>query len=179
MKVLTRQTPGYSEKLLSSMLNRTKVPSVFFDQPVNARGVCFAAGPDSPRLARDFAGNHLALGVFSISSELISKKGWREVSRILVHPQAGFSRIGIILPQMDLLPADLQEQVTRSMMATGHLLWFPTASNFEKLIPAIRLALVVYLGLNREEQMKILIQSGQVIVVDKDGLKRAPRPNLN
>jgi len=153
-KVIVPDAEGYSEAMLESMLRRTLFPSSFFNLPVPARGVCFAAGPDSSQLPRNFAERRLGLATFSISHEAGTERAWTELCRVFAHPQTTSSRL-------------------------GNLLWFPSANDYRNVIPALRLTLVVYLGLNASNKMQILIQSGQTMEVDKNSLKRASRPNLN
>lgn len=179
LKVMMRETEGYSEAMLESMLHRTLFPSSFFDQPVPVRGVCFAAGPDSAQLARKFAESRLGLGVISLSADAAATRAWQEMSRTLAHPQTTSSRVGVLLPDLDHTSAEAQEHIAKAMLAANNLLWFPSASDHRKLIPALRQALVVYLGLGANNRMQVLIQSGQELQVDKGSLKRGPRPNLN
>lgn len=179
MKVMVRETEGYSEDMLESMVLRTSFPSSFFEQLTCVRGVCFAAGPDSTQLARNFAAGRLNLGIFSVSREAITPKAWRELSRVLLLPQTEFSRVGILLPDLDRVPTEVQEQIAQVMLATDKLRWFPTASDHRKLLPALQKALVVYLGLGSNNRMQVLIQPGQMLGIDKGSLKRGPRPNLN
>jgi hypothetical protein len=65
------------------------------------------------------------------------------------------------------------------ILATDNLLWFPSAKDLRKLNPTLKLALVVYLGFGSDNRMKILIQPGQLLQIDRGSLKRAPRPALN
>jgi hypothetical protein len=178
-KVMVRETEGYSEALLESMLRSTLFPSSFFDQPVLVRGVCFAAGSDSSQLARNFAEKRLGLAVISIGHESGTEKAWMELSRVLAHPQTTSSRLGILLPDLDRIPVEVHQQIFAATQAANNLQWFPSVADYRKVIPALRLALVVYLGLNTGNKMQVLIQSGQTLEIDKGSLKRAPRPNLN
>ena len=179
MKAMVRETEGYSEDLLESMLRRTSFPSSFFRQPTCVRGVCFVAGPDSTHLARRFALGRLNLGIISFSREASTPKFWRELGRILVHPQTKFSHVGILLPDLDRVPSEVQEHIAEVMLATDKLLWFPSASDHRKLLPVLQQALVVYLGLGANNRMQILIQPGQLLQIDKGSLKQGPEPNLN
>ena len=178
-KVIVREAEGYSEALLESMLRSTLFPSSFFDQPVPVRGVCFAAGPASSQLARNFAESKLGLAVFSIGHEAGTEKAWMELSRVFAHPQTTASRLGILLPDLDRIPVEAQQQIVEAMQSANNLLWFPSAVDYRRVIPALRLALVIYLGLNTGSKMQVLIQSGQTLEIDKGSLKRAPRPNMN
>ncbi len=45
------------------------------------------------------------------------------------------------------------------MLAAENLLWFPSASDHRKLIPPLRLALVIYPGLGANNKMQILLQA--------------------
>jgi len=178
-KVIVPDAEGYSEAMLESMLRRTLFPSSFFNLPVPARGVCFAAGPDSSQLPRNFAERRLGLATFSISHEAGTERAWTELCRVFAHPQTTSSRLGILLPNLDRIPVEAQQQIVEAIQAANHLLWFPSANDYRNVIPALRLTLVVYLGLNASNKMQILIQSGQTMEVDKNSLKRASRPNLN
>ena len=100
-------------------------------------------------------------------------------SRLLAHPQTESSRVGILLPQLDQTPPQVQQQIAETMLATDKLLWFPSASDLRKLSPTLKLALVVYLGLGSDNRMKILIQPGQQLQIDRGSLKLGPRPTLN
>ncbi|GEM_PF-1495402 len=179
MKAMVRETEGYSENMLVSMLRRTSFPSAFFDQPAPVRGVCFTGSPDSAQLARTFAERRLRLGVLSVGSGAGIATAWRELKRILAHPQTQFSRVGVLLPQLDQTPPQVQQQIAETILATDKLLWFPSANDLRKLNPTLKLALVVYLGLGSDNRMKILIQAGQLLSIDRGSLKRAPRPALN
>ncbi len=179
LKVMVREVEGYSEEMLESMLHRTLFPSSFFNQPVLVRGVCFAAGADSSELARKFAESRLGLAIFSIGHETGTVKAWQEMSRVFTHPQTECSRMGVLLPHLDQSPAEVQELIAKTMLETQKVFWFPSATDFRKIIPVLRLALVVYLGLGEDGKMQVLIQPGQTLEIDKDSLKRAPRPNLN
>jgi len=53
------------------------------------------------------------------------------------------------------------------MGCADNLSWFPSAGNFRRVIPALRLALVVYLGLKTSKQMQVHIQSGQTLEIDQ------------
>lgn len=178
-KVIVPEAEGYREALLESMLRRTLFPSSFFDQPVPARGVCFAAGPDSSQLARNFAERKLGLSVLSIGHEAGTEKAWVELSRVLAHPQTTAVRLGILLPHLDRLPVEAQEKIVEAMQSASTLLWFPSVDDLQDLIPGLRVALVVYLGMNRSNRMQVLIQPGQTLRIDKGSHQRAPRPNLN
>ena len=179
MKAMVRETEGYSEDMLISMLHGTSFPSAFFDQPAPVRGVCFTGSPDSAKLARNFAEGRLGLGILSVASGASTATAWRELKRVVAHPQTEFSRVGVLLPQLDQTPPRVQQQIAETMLATDKLLWFPSASDLRKLNPTLKLALVVYLGLGPENRMKILIQPGQLLQIDRGSLKRAPRPTLN
>lgn len=179
MKAIVRQTEGYSEDMLITMLNRTSFPSNFFEQPVSVRGVCFAAGPDSAQLAQNFAVIRLGLGTLSLDSVVSTTKTWLEMGRVFAHPQTQFARLGILLPHLDQTSAEVQEQIALAMLATDKLQWFPSASDHRKLIPALKLALVVYLGLGSDNKMQILIQPGQQLYIEPGSLKPGPRPKLN
>jgi len=178
-RVIVPEAEGYSEATLDSMMRCTLFPSSFFDQPVPVRGVCFAAGPDSIQLARNFAERRLGLAVISIGHEAGTEKAWEELSRVFVHPQTTVSRVGILLPHLDQTSVEAQQQIVQAMLAANNLLWFPSTDDHRKLIPALNQALVVYLGLGTGNKMQVLIQSGQTLEIDKGSLKRAPRPNLN
>lgn len=178
MKAIVRATEGYSEDMLVSMLGGTSFPSAFFDQPAPVRGVCFTGSPDSARLARTFAEARLGLGILSVAPGASTATAWRELKRLLAHPQTEFSRVGVLLPQLDQTPAQVQRQIAETMLATDKLLWFPSASDLRKLDRILKLALVVYLGLGSDNRMKILIQPGQLIRIDQGSLKPAPRPTL-
>jgi hypothetical protein len=110
-KVIVPKAEGYLETLLESMLRCTLFPSSFFDQPVPVRGVCFAAGPDSSQLARNFAERRLGLAVFSMNHEAGTEMAWIEMSRIFTHPQTTFSRMGILLPNLDRTSVEAQRRV--------------------------------------------------------------------
>jgi hypothetical protein len=179
MKAMVRETEGYSEDMLISMLRGTSFPSAFFDQPAPVRGVCFTGSPDSAKLARNFAEGRLRLGILSVGSGPSIATAWRELRRILAHPQTQFSRVGVLLPQLDQTPPEVQKQIAETILATDKLLWFPSANDLRKLNPTLKLALVVYLGLGSDNRMKILIQPGQLLQIDRGSLKRAPRPTLN
>jgi hypothetical protein len=179
MKAMVRETEGYSEDMLISMLRGTSFPSAFFDQPAPVRGVCFTGSPDSAKLARNFAEGRLRLGILSVASGASTATAWRELKRVLAHPQTESSRVGILLPQLDQTPPQVQQQIAETMLATDKLLWFPSASDLRKLSPTLKLALVVYLGLGSDNRMKILIQPGQLLQIDRGSLKLGPRPTLN
>jgi hypothetical protein len=178
-KVIEPEAEGYSETLLESFLERTLFPSSFFDQPVPVRGVLFAAGPNSSRLAREFAERRRGFSVFSIGYEAGTEKAWTELSRVFAHPQTTSSRIGILLPNLDRIPVAAQQEILEAIQAPNNLSWFPSVDDYRKVIPALRLALVVYFGMNAGNKMQMLLQSGQTIQIDKGGLKHAPRPNIN
>lgn len=175
-KVIVPKAEGYRETLLESMLRCTFFPSSFFDQPVPVRGVCFAAGPDSSQLARNFAERRLALAVFSINHEAGTEMAWIEMCRVFTHPQTTFSRMGILLPNLDRTSVEAQQQLVEAMQTANNLLWFPSADDYRKVIPALRLALVVYLGLNAGNKMQVLVQSGQTLEIDQGSLEH---PDLN
>ena len=179
MKAMVRETEGYSEDMLISMLRGTSFPSAFFDQPASVRGVCFTGSPDSAKLARNFAEARLRLGTLSVGCGESIATTWRELRKVLAHPQTQFSRVGVLLPQLDQAPAAVQQQIAETILATDNLLWFPSANDLRKLNPTLKLALVVYLGLSSENRMKILIQPGQLLQIDRGSLKRAPQPKLN
>ncbi len=174
MKALVRETDGYSEDMLETMLHRTSFRSSFFEQLTCVRGVCFAAGPDSAQLAHNFVSGRLKMGIFRVGREASTPKAWRELSRVLVHPQTEFSRVGILLPELDRVRPEVQEQIAQAMLATDKLLWFPTVSDHRKLLPSLQQALVVYLGLGSNKKMQILIQPGQVLGIDGGSHKRGP-----
>jgi hypothetical protein len=178
-RVIVSEAEGYSEATLDSMMRCTLFPSSFFDQPVPVRGVCFAAGPDSAQLARDFAERRLGLAVISIGHEAGTHGAWEELSRVFAHPQTTASRIGILLPHLDRTADEVQQQIVQAMLAANNLLWFPSADDYRKVIATLNQALVVYLGLGTSNKMQVLIQSGQTLEIDKGSLKRGPRPNLN
>ena len=178
-KVIVPEAEGYTETLLESMLRSTLFPSSFFDQPVPVRGICFAGGSDSSQLARNFAEKRLNLAVLCIGHETGTEKAWLELRRVLAHPQTTSSRLGILLPDLDRIPVEAQQQIFAATQAASNLLWFPSVEDYRKVIPALRLALVIYLGLNKGNKMQVLIQSSQTLEIDKGSLKRGPRPNLN
>ena len=178
-KVIVPESEGYNEAMLKSMMESLMFPSAFFDQPVYVRGLLFAAGPDSNQLARNFVEHRLGLSVLSIGHEAGTEQAWTELSRILGHPQTTSARIGILLPNLDRVGVEAQKQILAAIQAGNHFHWFPSADDFRKVIPALRLSLAVYLGLNRENRMQLLVQSGQTLEIDKDSLQRAPRPNFN
>ena len=178
-KVIVPESDGFSETLLESMLESLSFSSAFFDQPIRVRGVLFAAGPDSVQLARDFAERRLGLSVLSIGHEAGTEKAWTALSRVLAHPQTAASRIGILLPNLDRVPVEAQSQILEAIQATNHLYWFPSADDFRNVIPALRLSLLVYLGLGRDNRMQLLLQSGQTLEIDKGSLKPAPKSDLN
>lgn len=178
-KVIVPEAEGYRETLLVSMLERMMFPSTFFDQPVRVRGVLFAAGPDSSQLARNFAERHLGLALLTIGHEAGTEKAWTELSRVLAHQQTTASRLGILLPDLDRVPVESQEQILDAVQAGNNLSWFPSAEDHRKVLPALRLALVTYLGLNAENKMQLVLQSSQTIAIDEGSLKRAPRPDVN
>lgn len=179
MKAMVRETQGYSEDMLVSMLRGTSFPSAFFDQPAPVRGVCFTGSPDAAKLARNFAEAKLRLGILSAGSGAGIATAWKELKKVLAHPQTQFSRVGVLLPELDQTPPEVQQQIAETILATDKLLWFPSAKDLRKLNPTLKLALVVYLGLGSDNRMKILIQPGQVLQIDRGSLKRAPRPTLN
>ena len=45
MKAMVRETEGYSEDMLISMLRGTSFASAFFGQPAPVRDVCFTGSP--------------------------------------------------------------------------------------------------------------------------------------
>jgi hypothetical protein len=179
MKALTRETEGYSEDLLVSMLRQTSFPSAFFDQPAPVRGVCFTGSPDSAKLARNFAEGRLRLGTLTLGSGASIATAWAELRKVLVRPQTQFSRVGVLLPQLDQTPEEVQKEIAETILATDSLLWFPSASDHRKLNPTLKLALVVYLGLGRVNRMSVLIQPGQILEIEPGSLKRSPQPKLN
>jgi len=173
MKAIERQLPGYSAEGLAGFLERTLF-SAFFDQPV--RGVCFAAGPESLSLARDFAGAHLALGTIVLHLEPMAPEELHTLAQSFLPPQAEFSRVAFILPHLDLAAPDLQTRIAATVSATPGALWFPIVSDHRRLIPALQLLSVIYLGLSPHEQMRFLAVSGQFLSIDEGSLQRAPRP---
>jgi hypothetical protein len=179
MKAFTREIEGYSEDMLVSMLRRTSFPSAFFDQPAPVRGVCFTGSADSAKLARTFAENRLRLGTLTLGSGASIATAWTELRKVLLHPQTQLSRVGVLLPQLDQTPPEVQKQIAETILATDRLLWFPSASDLRKLNPTLKLALVVYLGLGQVNRMSVLIQPGQTLEIERGSLKRAPQPKLN
>lgn len=179
MKALERQTEGYDGLWLATLLRRTSFASSFFHQPVPVRGVCFAAGPDSSQLARSFAEDRLGLGTFSIPPEAGDPKTWKVLRRLLTHPRTAFQRVGILLPDVDGASSDIQAQVAEIILATDRLLWFPVVSDVRKLLSASTLPLVVYLGLRPHNRMRVLLQSGQQLQIDRGSHKKCQNPSSN
>jgi hypothetical protein len=116
------------------------------------------------------------LAVFSINHEAGTEMAWIEMSRVFTHPQTTFSRMGILLPNLDRTSVEAQQQIVNAMQPANNLLWFPSADDYRKMIPSLRLALVVYLGLNAGNKMQVLIQSGQTLEIEQGSLEH---PDLN
>lgn len=179
MKAIQPEVEGYSADLLETMLRRTAYPSSFFDQPVPVRGVCFAAGPDSAPLARKFATDRLGLAILSVNPEVSTAEAWAHLGRVLSHPQTTASRVGILLPDLDQTPPEVQEHIAQVVLAAEQLLWFPSTNNLRKVIPALQRPLLVYLGLGLNNRMRILLHPDHILQIDKGSLKRALCPSSN
>ena len=179
MKALERQTAGYSQEGLETFLRSTLFPSAFFDQPVPVRGICFAAGIESATLARQFAEDWLALGTVRFRIEALTPDEWCDLSRLLAPPKAEVSKVGFLLPNLDLAPVEVQEEVAETVLAGETPLWFATARDQQRLIPPLKLAFLVYLGLGSNGCMRFLCQDGQSLLIDEGSLKKAPRHSTN
>jgi hypothetical protein len=179
MNALQRQTEGYSEDFLESMLRRTTFPSPFFDQPVRVRGVCFSAGPDSSRLAREFAEGRLALGTVSMPAEAVPAKAWQGLVKFFTHPQTRATKVGFLLQHLDQASKQVQEKVAAAILASETLLWFAAVNDHQKLVLALKMPFLVYLGLGPSGRMQMLIQPGQRLLIDKGSFRKGPRPALN
>lgn len=167
-KIIVPEAEGYSETQLQSMMESLSFPSAFFDQPERVRGVLFAAGSASSQLARDFAERHLRRWVLSIGPEASTQKSWTDMSRVLAQAQTTATRIGILLPNLDRVPVEAQKRILAAIQADNDLRWFPSANDFRNVIPPLRQLLLVYLGLDSDRKMQVLIQSGQTRETDKD-----------
>jgi hypothetical protein len=171
MKVIECQISGYREQTLEDFFHSTLFPSSFFDQPVPVRGVCFAAGADSLQRARDFARNQLGLGTITLGVGNMTLATWRELPEFFASPHADVSRVGFLVPHLDLASHDVQQGMAETLLAGGGALWFATVDDHRRLIPPLKLAFLVYLGLSSKDLMRFLCQSGQRLMIDEGSLK--------
>lgn len=176
MKALELQKTGYSDKSLENLFRSTLFPSSFFDKPELVRGVCFASGAESVQLAQSFAQNELGLGTVTLHLETTRYTDWKDLVRGITPPIGEVANVGIVLPALDLVSEKYQAKISDTILSGGDALWFPTVSDQRRLIPSLKLALLVYLGLGPNERMRFLVQAGQQVVVDEGSLRRKPRP---
>ncbi|MEI7732809.1 MAG: hypothetical protein WCO56_24770 [Verrucomicrobiota bacterium] len=167
IKVLERQTAGYSQQVLVTFLRRTLFPSSFFNQPVPVRGICFIAGAESFQLARGLAETELGLGTISLQMEAMTIANWHDITNLITQPRAEVSKVGFILRDLDLAAPDLQQKVADTLAAADNVLWLATASDQQKLSPEVKLPMLVYLGLSQAGNMSFLAQNGQRLQIDK------------
>jgi len=170
MKVVEAQHTGYRDQAIESLFRSSLFPSSFFDQPVPVRGVCFAAGHDSVRLAQSFAATHLGLGTLTLPINAMTLTDWRHFAKVVAGPRSESNNLGLVLPDLDLASEGFQAKVAESIGATGNTLWFPTATDQRRLIAPLKLALLVYLGLGPNKRMRFLVQSGQHLLIDEGSL---------
>lgn len=172
MKVFERETAGYSDEFIESFFRRSLFSSSFFDQPSPVRGVCFAAGPDSGKLAQEFAQERLSLGTITLRLEKMTPRDWQDLMRFLTKPNADLVKVGILLPNLHLASDSLQGRIAETIQATDNLLWFSSSSDLRKIKPELKRALVVFLGLSPKNRMRFLLQDGQQLLIDQGSLQR-------
>ncbi len=172
MKVAQRDTPGYSEACLAGMLESFFFPSSFFDQPVCVRGICFAAGAESERLACEFAAGHLKLGTIVLRMGAVTSEDWRAIAVLLRPPKANVSNVAVILPNLDLASGEVQEKLGEVVDAAEGIVWLPTVNDQRGISARLKQHFLVYLGLSRDDKMQFLLQSGQRIQIDEGSLKQ-------
>ncbi len=142
---------------------------------MRVRGVCFAAGPESLGLARDFARNQLALGTVTFRVGAMALPTWRELTQFFARPQTEVCQVGFLLPDLDLAAHDVQQAIADAILSGTDALWFATVADQRRLIPPLRLAFLVYLGLNPQKGMRFLCQSGQQLIIDEGSLRPPKR----
>ena len=173
MKTIERQTEGYNEQCLEDFCRSVLFHSWSRNKTVPVRGVCFAAGIESTKLARDFAGKHLGLGIIGFQMSAMTVEAWHGITAMLIQHRAEVSSIGFLLHALDLTVPGLEQEIANVVDATESVDWIATAGDPTMLHPRLRLPFLVYLGVGKSGRMRYLIQDGQQLLIDKGSLKKA------
>jgi len=171
MKLIKRSKTGYSQKVLEDFFRSTLFPSSFFNQPKPVRGVCFAAGPESSEMVRDFAETQLGLGTIGFRLEKTTMEAWREITNLFARPKAEVSKVAFLLYDLDLAAPELQEKIADILDVADNTLWFASVGDHRRLSPKLKLPFLVYLGLGSDNRMLFLGQGVQQVVMDEGTLK--------
>jgi hypothetical protein len=139
MKIIERPNVGYRPQVLEDIFRSTLFPSSFFNQPMSARGVCFAAGSISSEIARQFAEDHLGLGTIGFCTEAMPPETWRETTNLFTRPKAEVSKVEFILHNLDSASPEFQEKVAEGIDVAETGLWFVTANDHRKLTAMLKM----------------------------------------
>ncbi len=174
MKVLERQVTGYSADCLAGFFRSTLFPSPFFDQPAPVRGICFASGKNALDEARTLSERTLKVGTALIRTSEMGPGGWSELLQVLSPPRLSLSRVAVLIPDLDRVALAGQDKIAEALLATPDLPWLVTVTDHRNLNARLKLALLVYLGLDPNGRMRFLAQSGQKIMIDEGSLENNP-----
>jgi hypothetical protein len=174
MITIQRSVEGYSESCLVSFQSGLLFyPSWTYGKQIPVRGLAFAAGTDSTRLASEFAQRHLGLGVIGLRMDTMTIEAWRGVTTLLVQHQAEVSRVGFLLHALDLTMPGLHEEIADTIDRVEGVAWLATAGDPLVLHPKLRLPFLVYLGLGQTGRMRFLLDKRQQLAIDKGSMKKA------
>lgn len=172
MKVAERQILGYSEDSLNDSRQGYLYHSWSRGKQVPVRGLCFAAGNDSPRLARDFAVEYLNLGVISFRMAKLNLEDWQRIMAALLDNQVEMANVAFLLHDLDFAATALADVVADVIDVSDDLLWLATVHDPEGLPVKLRLPFLVYLGFGKTGRMRYLAQDEQSMLIDRGSLKR-------
>lgn len=172
MKALEAQHPGYSHRTLETLFRSVLFPSSFFDHKAPVRGICFVGDISAIESAKSFANRHLGLGTVTLRTANLTPVTWKQTIRSIIGSGIETMNMGIILSELDRADKDLQARIAEAINASADLLWFITASDYRRLIAALRLPLIIYAGVAANDRMRFILQDRQQILIDEGSLKR-------
>jgi len=174
-KIIEREIEGFSEQSLGKSRGSYRYHSWLRGSQVPVRGVCFAAGSESPRLAQELAVGYLKAGVISFRMAKIGVQEWRAITTPLLDHRLDVSNVVFLLHDLDMTTPGMAEAVADAIDGTEHIHWMATVHDPMLLLPKLRLPFLVYLGLGETGCMRYLAQDEQTMLIDKGSLKRARR----
>ena len=173
MQVIERQVEGYSQQQLAGFCGNICYLSPSRQAFARVRGICFAAGHESPRLAEEFITAYLKLGFFSLRTQAMTADSWPGVSTLLSGKQTRMANVGILLNTIDLIVPGMEQVIAETVDKVVTVGWYATLGNPQMIHPRLSLPFLVYLGLGQTGRMRYLLQDGQKLVIDKGSLKRS------